>query len=81
MRWTAVITGKSALDASENITYTINIVGGGEVKAENVEVTGAPSDIQQLIEARVTSFAAAYDLATNNLPAIGEELVIIANGG
>jgi len=80
MRWTAFITGKSEVTANEVIEYTFNILGGGEVKAENISVTGAPSTIQQLIEARVNSFAAAYGVAVD-LPAVGQELIVIANGG
>lgn len=80
MQWKARITGKSSVALDGSMTYSFTIVGGGEDLQTDVQVTGNPTIIQDLISAKVTQYAEAYELGAE-LPNEGEELTIIQNGG
>lgn len=78
MHWTAIIEKKGEVEISGLMTYTIGISCGGSVVISGVDVSGKPDEVQGLISDKVKAFAASYETASG-LPAVGEELVIIAD--
>lgn len=76
MDWSAQITDKSELSQEGLLTYSFITLADGEAVGGTFTVTGSPSEIQQMVSARVTAYAEAYELA-GTLPAVGEVFEII----
>lgn len=76
--WSAKILQKGEVVADGTMTYTFSILRDGEVVQPSVDVSDTPENIQQTLEAKVTSYAVAFDVAID-LPAVGDELSIIVD--
>ncbi len=76
MKWSVRIDEKTEVGIDEMLTYTFSILKDDVAVQENVSVKTAPADIQQAIESKVTSFAGAYELASD-LPEKGDIIEII----
>ena len=79
MEWSAKITEKSEVNSDGTMTYSFVALADGEPVNGTFTVTGAPSDIQQLISNQITAFGGAYELA-QGLPQVGETIKIVTNG-
>lgn len=79
MEWSAKITEKSEVNSDGMMTYSFVALADGEPVNGTFTVTGAPSDIQQLISNQITAFGGAYELA-QDLPGVGDILQIVTNG-
>ena len=78
MTWSYRYTGRSSVTAENVVEATINIYEDGELRLENLNVTGAPSDLATLCSTAVTQFAGQYE-AYVSLPEINtDEVVVIA---
>lgn len=76
MEWSAQITDKSELDQNGLLTYSFVALADGEQVNGTFTVTGSPEEIQQMISAKITSYAQTYELA-GTLPGVGTILEII----
>lgn len=78
MEWSAQITEKSEVTSDGTMTYSFTVLADGQPVNGVLAVSGTPSEIQQLLEDRIRSFAEAYETA-DSLPDVGEILPIIIN--
>ena len=78
MEWSAQITDKSEVTSDGQMTYTFTALADGTPVGGIFTVTGAPSEIQQLIVNQITAYAEAYEIA-EELPSVEEILPIITN--
>lgn len=78
MEWSAQITEKTEVTSDGVMSYSFTVLADGQPVNGVLTVTGAPSEIQQLVEDMVRAFAEAYETA-DSLPDVGDVLPIITN--
>lgn len=76
MKWSAKITDKGSVGSDNYVNYKFSVLGNDQ-EIINLEVNGAPDNIQQLIADKVRVFGAAYEL-NGLLPSVGDTIDVIS---